>query len=120
MEMLNHSRIKQLMYLALFGLFIAWAGASYAAKTITVTVTVDSKIAKKMTVIGTGFSVNGKSSGGAGKRTTKTGPAGANYSFGFRSYRNDISCGSSVLNKNSMVILYYVGNKCTHKVVPQG
>lgn len=119
METLSY-RIRQIVLVGLFGALIGWSVNSFAAKTISVTVAVDTNIAKSKTVIGIGFTVNGKSSGGAGKRTTKTGPAGATYKFGFRDYREDVSCGSSVLKQNSMVVLYYVGNKCTHRVIPKG
>lgn len=106
--------------IAVFSLMLAWVvNVSYAGKTISVTVVVDKSISSKMRVFGTGFSVNNKSSGSMGSSTTKSGPAGGKYSFGFRIAGSDVSCGTAVLRQNSKVLLYYRGNKCVNKVMPK-
>jgi len=108
--------MKMLTKVALSTLIFAVTGAALAARTITVVAGVDKQTARSMVVYAVGFSVNNKGHGSLGTRTKKTGPAGAKYSFGFKSGRGDISCGSSVLTKDSVVIMSYNGRTCTHKV----
>ena len=113
-------KIMKKILITLFSLIFAWAAnASYAGKTISVTVVVEKNISSKMRIFGTGFSVNNKSSGSMGSSTTKTGPAGGKYSFGFRIAGKDVSCGTALLKQNSIVLLYFRGNKCVNKVMPK-
>ena len=83
---------------------------------IRVTVVVEKKIARKFHVFGTGFSVNNKNRGSLGRSTRKSGPRNAKYTFGFRGTRGDEDCGSAVLKRDSVVLLYFKKNKCTNKV----
>ena len=111
--------------MSLCGLFIGLASMPLAAKTmstgktISVSVVVDPSVTKQVRVYGTGFSVNNNGKGSPGSSTTKTGPAGATYSFGFKIAGKDISCGTAVLNRDSKVTLYYRGGKCVNKVTPK-
>lgn len=125
MKIQSNPKIKIYLIIGLFSFIFAWAGSvfshkSHAKKSISVTVGVEKQLAKRIQVLGLGFMVNNKRRGGMGIRTTKSGPAHAKYSFGFKQYRgSQVSCGSSVLTKDSDVVLYYQGNRCHHKVFPK-
>jgi len=80
---------------------------TFAANTITISVSTTEKAAT-----GIGYSVDGKEIGGPGKSYTGKGPKNKKYSFGYRKKSADISCGALTLNKNSTVSLVTKGNKC--------
>lgn len=125
MNLQSNPKIKTYLLIGLFSFILAWGSSvfshkSHAKKTISVTVGVDKQLAKRIQVFGLGFMVNNKRRGGMGTRTTKSGPAYATYSFGFKQYRGkQVSCGSSVLKEDCDVVLYYQGNRCHHKVFPK-
>ncbi len=99
---------KWYMLIGLFVLIIAFAGTSLAAHTITVTVGVSKNLVAKHPVSAIGYSINNDRGHGALGRTYKgSGPAGAKYSFGFKSKGKSISCGPKggvTLNQNSTVV----------------
>jgi hypothetical protein len=89
------------------------------AHAITVNVKASSNVS------GLGFSVNGKSHGGAGTSYSKSGLPTGMYSFGVRVngvFGNDVGCKTSggktsiMLNKDTSARLNYNGRSCTVQV----
>jgi len=83
---------------------------------IQVTVMVEKKIGKIYHVFAIGFSVNNKDRGSLGRSTKKSGPANAKYAFGFKGTAGSISCGTAVLKRDSVVLLYFKNKRCINKV----
>lgn len=118
MKLLKNCRRSFAVLAALMITF--FASASFAADMIKVTVMVDNSVKKHYNVYALGFSVNGKGQGSLGYSTTKQGPAGGRYSFGFKSLGKNISCGSAVINKSSTVVLSLNKSyQCVSKVYPK-
>ena len=116
MKTLVYGRTKLYFLVGLFGLIIAYAGSSFAGKMISVSVGVDKQTMKYTHVKDIGFSVDKKSKGSIGHKTTKKGPAGAKYFFGFKGSKGKVSCGSAVLMRDSIVVLNYDGKICTNTI----
>jgi len=113
--------MKKLIKISLFSLLaFIYVGTAMAAeksdKKISVTVVVEKKSTKHIRIYATGFSVNKKGRGALGRSATKSGPKNAKYNFGFRGIGHDYDCGSAVLKRNSIVLLYMKNNKCMNKV----
>ena len=88
---------------------LLFSANTFASSTIKVTVKT------KYNVTGLGFSVDGHDKGGLGREYTAKGPLGKRYSFGFRKgvfASSNVSCGSMVLNKDSIVHLITDGKTC--------
>ena len=114
---LINSQTKWYLLLGWFSLFLAFAENSFAAtKKITVRVVAAKSVTSKMRVWAIGFSVNKKGRGSLGSDTTKTGPAGGKYSFGFKGPNGGANCGEATLGKDTTVVLHYKGKKCTYKL----
>lgn len=64
-------------------------------------------------VFAVGFSVDSKNRGSLGKSTSKSGPAGSQYAFGFKMRSGlKVSCGTATLSQDSLVKLVYDGQQC--------
>jgi hypothetical protein len=84
-----------------------------ASATNTIKITVKST---EKSVAALGYAVVGKRLGGAGKLYIGKGPANQVYVFGYRNrlaYGDEFTCGSTVLTKDSTVILVSDGKNCT-------
>lgn len=113
--------MKNLIKISLFSLFaFIYVGTAMATDSadnkISITVVVEAKSTKHLRIYATGFSVNKKGRGALGRSTTKSGPKNAKYSFGFRGIGHDYDCGSAVLKRNSIVLLYMKNHKCMNRV----
>lgn len=105
---------KWYFVIALFALIIGYAGSTFA---ITVKVGASSQLAPNVKAIG--FSIVGKkgSYGWLGHNYTRSNLPAATYAFGFRDKNGkDVNCGNAQLTKDSTVILYMKGSKCTLSV----
>lgn len=89
----------------------SWADSN--SSTITVQVQVSVAKTVDIGVMAVGFAVGDSSKGSLGRVTTKTGPLGATYEFGFRTTSGmKVSCGSTKLLQDTLVLLYYNGKSC--------
>lgn len=86
----------------------------YAGKTIRITVKTD-----EHTATGIGYSVEGRASGTLGRTYHGRGVTNKEYVFGYRKHTImgiNINCGSSILTKDSTIILVMKGDKCINIV----
>lgn len=86
------------------------------ASPATINVQVRVSAPDSIRVWATGFSVNDNGKGSLGRSTSKSGPAGASYSFGIKA-GGKISCGHATLSKDSVVYLVYNGKICRIKKI---
>lgn len=92
------------------GIFLAVVSISASAADIKITVKTNAPNAAAI-----GFEVGGSRFGGLGKSYSGKGPSDKEYNFGFKKdtiFGESISCGTLILNQDSIVNLIYQDNKC--------